>query len=31
MAEVARLHGGQATLRNRPEGGAEAVLVLPPG
>ncbi len=31
VAEVARLHGGQATLRNRPEGGAQAVLVLPPG
>jgi len=24
-----RLHGGEASLRNRPEGGAEAVLSLP--
>jgi len=31
VAEVARLHGGQAQLHNRPEGGAEAVLLLPPG
>lgn len=31
VAEVARLHGGQAQLRNRPEGGAEASLLLPAG
>ncbi|KRG49280.1 histidine kinase [Stenotrophomonas panacihumi] len=30
VAEVARLHGGQARLDNRPEGGARAALVLPP-
>ncbi|MDG2525602.1 two-component system sensor histidine kinase CreC [Stenotrophomonas sp. HITSZ_GD] len=29
VAEVARLHGGQAWLDNRPEGGARAELVLP--
>lgn len=29
VREVMRLHGGEATLRNRPEGGAEAVLSLP--
>lgn len=29
VAEVARLHGGQARLDNRPEGGARAELVLP--
>ncbi|MEA5666904.1 two-component system sensor histidine kinase CreC [Stenotrophomonas sp. MH1] len=31
VAEVARLHGGQAGLRNAPEGGAEARLLLPAG
>lgn len=29
VREVAALHGGQATLRNREGGGAEAVVVLP--
>ena len=29
VREVMRLHGGEATLRNRPDGGAEAVLSLP--
>ena len=29
VREVMRLHGGEATLRNRPGGGAEAVLSLP--
>jgi two-component system sensor histidine kinase CreC len=29
VREVARLHGGEATLENRREGGARAVLVLP--
>lgn len=29
VREVMRLHGGEATLRNRPGGGAEAVLTLP--
>lgn len=29
VREVARLHGGRAGLRNRPEGGAEATLSLP--
>ena len=29
VREVMRLHGGEASLRNRPEGGAEAVLSLP--
>ncbi|MNV66511.1 Sensor protein CreC [compost metagenome] len=29
VAEVARLHGGRAQLRNHPDGGAEASLVLP--
>ena len=29
VAEVARLHGGHAYLRNRVEGGAEASLWLP--
>lgn len=27
--DVARLHGGEITLRNRPEGGLQAVLTLP--
>ncbi len=31
VAEVARLHGGQAQLRNHPDGGAEASLKLPVG
>jgi len=31
VREVARLHGGQAWLRNRPEGGAEAGFWLAPG
>ena len=26
---IARAHGGELTLRNRPEGGLEAVLTLP--
>jgi two-component system sensor histidine kinase CreC len=29
VREVMRLHGGEAALANRPEGGAEAVLSLP--
>lgn len=29
VREVARLHGGDATLQNRPEGGARATLTLP--
>ena len=29
VREVARLHGGEATLENRRDGGARAVLVLP--
>ncbi len=29
VREVARLHGGEATLENRPGGGARAVLTLP--
>ncbi len=29
VRETAKLHGGQATLANRPEGGAEATLTLP--
>lgn len=29
VREVARLHGGDIVLRNRPDGGAEAVLTLP--
>ena len=29
VREVARLHGGEATLENRREGGARAVLILP--
>jgi two-component system sensor histidine kinase CreC len=29
VREVAALHGGSATLENRPEGGARATLVLP--
>lgn len=29
VREVARLHGGDATLENRPEGGARAMLILP--
>lgn len=29
VREVARLHGGEATLENRAEGGARAVLTLP--
>ena len=29
VREIARLHGGQATLENRSEGGARATLVLP--
>ena len=29
VREVMRLHGGEATLTNRPDGGAEAVLSLP--
>ena len=29
VREVMRLHGGEASLRNRPDGGAEAVLSLP--
>ena len=29
VREVMRLHGGEATLDNRPDGGAEAVLSLP--
>ncbi|MGB3393973.1 MAG: two-component system sensor histidine kinase CreC [Stenotrophomonas sp.] len=29
VAEVARLHGGQVRLCNRPEGGAEACFLLP--
>ncbi|MDF7825795.1 two-component system sensor histidine kinase CreC [Pontiellaceae bacterium B12227] len=28
VREIARLHGGDVALRNRPEGGAEAVLTL---
>lgn len=31
VREVARLHGGDATLQNRPEGGARATLTLPVG
>ncbi|HEY9103676.1 two-component system sensor histidine kinase CreC [Chitinimonas sp.] len=31
VREVATLHGGEATLANRPEGGAEARLLLPVG
>ncbi len=31
VREVARLHGGDIVLRNRPGGGAEAVLTLPAG
>ena len=31
VAEVARLHGGRACLRNHPGGGAEAGLFLPAG
>jgi two-component system sensor histidine kinase CreC len=31
VREVARLHGGDATLQNRPEGGARATLTLPLG
>ncbi|PZQ24305.1 MAG: Two-component response regulator CreC, partial [Stenotrophomonas acidaminiphila] len=27
--EVMRLHGGEASLANRPDGGAEAVMSLP--
>ncbi|GAB2500706.1 two-component system sensor histidine kinase CreC [Pseudoxanthomonas sangjuensis] len=30
VREVARLHGGSASLRNRDDGGTEAVLRLPP-
>ena len=26
--DIARLHGGEITLRNRPEGGLQAVLTL---
>jgi two-component system sensor histidine kinase CreC len=29
VREVARLHGGEATLENRPGGGARAGLILP--
>jgi two-component system sensor histidine kinase CreC len=29
VREIARLHGGEVTLENRPEGGARAVLSLP--
>jgi two-component system sensor histidine kinase CreC len=29
VREIARLHGGEVTLGNRPEGGARAVLTLP--
>lgn len=29
VKEIAALHGGQASIRNHPEGGAEARLVLP--
>ncbi len=29
VREIARLHGGEITLTNRPEGGASAVLALP--
>jgi two-component system sensor histidine kinase CreC len=29
VREIARLHGGEVTLANRPEGGARAVLSLP--
>jgi two-component system, OmpR family, sensor histidine kinase CreC len=29
VREIARLHGGDATLANRPEGGARATLILP--
>jgi two-component system sensor histidine kinase CreC len=29
VREIARLHGGEATLENRPEGGARAVLAVP--
>ncbi|KRA41939.1 two-component system sensor histidine kinase CreC [Pseudoxanthomonas sp. Root630] len=29
VREVMRLHGGEATLHNRPDGGAEAILSLP--
>lgn len=31
VREVAQLHGGRVALANAPEGGAEAVLVLPAG
>ncbi len=31
VREIARLHGGEITLVNRPEGGARAVLTLPLG
>jgi len=31
VREVARLHGGEVTLENRPEGGARATLTLPLG
>ena len=30
VQEVARLHGGRVSLRNRDDGGAQAVLWLPP-
>jgi two-component system sensor histidine kinase CreC len=29
VREIARLHGGEVTLENRPEGGARAELTLP--
>jgi two-component system sensor histidine kinase CreC len=31
VREIARLHGGEVTLENRPDGGARAVLSLPNG
>ena len=29
VREIALLHGGEATVANRPEGGARAILLLP--
>jgi two-component system sensor histidine kinase CreC len=31
VREIARLHGGEVTLENRPDGGARAILSLPTG